>query len=82
MVLCSGVRSTLRTVESCIRRLGSHLDNEQLSIVGCRDEIRVIGCKIRRPEGAQYGAAHVHHTNPKSNFFVCWRRIQAVCRFW
>ncbi|KAI8539146.1 hypothetical protein RHMOL_Rhmol09G0158700 [Rhododendron molle] len=58
MVFCSGVCSTVLRSSITIRRLGSHLDNKRLSIISCRDEIRAVGCTIRR-----LGSVH-HCTEP------------------
>ncbi|KAI8529386.1 hypothetical protein RHMOL_Rhmol12G0221600 [Rhododendron molle] len=33
--------------------------NERLSIVGCRDEIRAVGCTVRWLRSTQHGAVHL-----------------------
>lgn len=64
IVLCSGVRAqhcaaNFRAVGSYIWWLRSHLNNERLSIVDCRDKIRAIRCTTRRFEGVQHGIVHL-----------------------
>ncbi|KAI8537344.1 hypothetical protein RHMOL_Rhmol09G0016500 [Rhododendron molle] len=80
MVCAAPCSQHLQAIGSCIRRLRSHFDNEQLSIIDCRDEIRAVGCMIQRLEGAQHDMRHLtlkhqpQRTVVKSAIFRCLAR--------
>ncbi|KAI8571716.1 hypothetical protein RHMOL_Rhmol01G0141000 [Rhododendron molle] len=70
-MMCAVLCCALSSRQMCIRRLGFYLGNERLSIVGCRDEIRTIGCTL------------LHNTNLKSyaNMYtiICY---SLALRYW